>query len=121
MPDLRTERRLRQRANFDIPVLFRVDAGGTRDENFRYIPNIVEFTSWCRRVDNVEGAGYKFEGDGTLRLASDIQIETRFDPRIVANPANSFFLRGATTGFTITGVEPVGRDRYLVVMGGAAG
>ena len=40
MPDLRTERRLRQRANFDIPVLFRVDAGGTRDENFRYIPNM---------------------------------------------------------------------------------
>ena len=41
MPDLRTERRLRQRYNFDVPVKFRVDAGGTRDETFRYVPNFV--------------------------------------------------------------------------------
>ena len=67
MPDLRTEQRLRQRYNFDVPVKFRVDAGGTWDETFRYVPNFVEFTSWCRRVDNVEGAGYKFESDATLR------------------------------------------------------
>ena len=99
-------------------VKFRVDAGGTWDETFRYVPNFVEFTSWCRRVDNVEGAGYKFESDATLRLASDVQIETRHDPRIVANPLNVFFLGASQSGFAITGVEPVGRDRYLVVMGG---
>ena len=121
MPDLRTERRLRQRYNFDVPVKFRVDAGGTRDETFRYVPNFVEFTSWCRRVDNVEGAGYKFESDGTLRLASEIQIETRFYPRIVANPLNVFFLSDDATGFVIKGVEPVGRNRYLVIMGGPVG
>ena len=118
MPDLRTEQRLRQRYNFDVPVKFRVDAGGTRDENFRYAPNIVEFMSWCRRIDNVDGAVYKFEGDGTLRLASEVQIETRYDSRIVPDPLNTFVLSDATTGFTITGVEPVGRGRYLVVMGG---
>ena len=118
MPDLRTEQRLRQRYNFDVPVKFRVDAGGTRDENFHYVPNIVEFTSWCRRIDNVEGAGYKFESDGTLRLTSEIQIETRFDPRIVANPLNVFFLGTSQSGFVIKGVEPVGRGRYLDVMGG---
>ena len=118
MPDLRREQRLRQRYNFDVPVRFRVDAGGTRDETFRYVPNFVEFTSWCRRVDNVQGAGYKFESNGTLRLASEVQIETRYDSRIVPDPLNTFVLSDATTGFTITGVEPVGRDRYLVVMGG---
>ena len=118
MPDLCTEQRLRQRYNFDVPVKFRVDAGGTWDETFRYVPNFVEFTSWCRRVDNVQGAGYKFESDGSLRLASEIQIETRFDPRIVANPLNVFFLGTSQSGFVIKGVEPVGRNRYLVVMGG---
>ena len=118
MPDLRTEQRLRRRYNFDVPVKFRVDAGGTRDDTFRYVPNFVEFTQWCRRIDNVEGAGYKFESDGTLRLASEVQIETRYDSRIMADPLNTFVLSDSTTGFTITGVEPVGRDRYLVVMGG---
>ena len=114
MPDLRTEQRLRQRYNFDVPVKFRVDAGGDRDETFRYAPNIVEFMSWCRRIDNVDGAGYKFESNGTLRLASEVQIETRYDARIVANPLNAFFLGTSQSGFIITGVEPVGRDRYLV-------
>ena len=118
MPDLRREQRLRQRYNFDVPVKFRVDAGGTRDENFRHVADIVEFNSWCRRVDNVEGAGYKFESDGTLRSASEIQIEARFDARIVASPVNVFFLSDDATGFAIKGVEPVGRGRYLVVMGG---
>ena len=121
MPDLRTEQRLRQRYNFDVPVKFRVDAGGTWDENFRHVADIVEFNSWCRRVDNVQGAGYKFESDATLRLASEIQIETRFDPRIVANPANVFFLSDDATGFVIKGVEPVGRNRFLVILGGPAG
>ena len=118
MPDLRTEQRLRQRYNFDVPVKFRVYAGGTWDETFRYVPNFVEFTSWCRRIDNVEGSGYKFESNGTLRVASDVQIETRYESRIVPDPLNTFVLSDATAGFTITGVEPVGRGRYLVVMGG---
>ena len=118
MPDLARETRLRQRYNFDVPVKFRVDVGGTRDKFFHYVPNFVEFTSWCRRIDNVEGSGYKFESDGTLRVASDVQIETRYDSRIVPDPLNTFVLSDATTGFTITGVEPVGRDRYLMVMGG---
>ena len=34
---------------------------------------------------------------------------------------NVFFLSDDATGFVIKGVEPVGRNRYLVIMGGPAG
>ena len=113
MPDLERERRLRERYNLDLPVTFRIDVGGVRDGVGRYRPNFISFTAWCRREDpqpatvNATDAG--------CREASDIALVARYDVRLVPNTSSTFTVDGVR--YTLSRIEEVGRNRYMVLHG----
>ena len=115
MPDIRRERQLRESYNFDLPVVFQIDTGGTRDSFGRYTPAFINFTAWGRRQDTSSGAGYYFDTGGAFRLTGDIGLFVRYDPRITAGALNTFQVSGE--GFVIASTELIGRGRYMLIQG----
>ena len=113
MPDLERERRLRQRYNFDIPVTFKIDAGGTRDGVGRYAPNVTTFAAWCRR-EEPQPASFENTAAGA-RDTAGISLATRYDARIVPGTGNSFEVDGRQ--YTISKVDQIGRERYMLIEG----
>ena len=113
MPDLSHERRDRARQSLDQRVVFGV---ATATTNAYGEPTFItsEWTGWGRRDDADIDSSYLL-GEGGVHDVGEVWLVTRYDARIKAGTHNTFEVAGET--FRITGVEEVGRQRYMRLAG----
>ena len=87
--------------------------GGVRDGVGRYRPNFISFTAWCRRED--PQLATVNDTDAGFREASDIALVARYDVRLVPSTSSTFTADGVR--YTLSWIEEVGRNRYMVLHG----
>ena len=111
MPDLRRERRDRERQRLDILVTVTADLGGDRNDFGEFVPTVETFTTWARR-DDLDAEETRSLEEAGQRFGRAFAYVMRHDDRIAPGKTTITDPNFDGAGH-VDRVEHVGRRRYL--------